>query len=643
MSESYEKLTVIELRHLAREKDVKLGAGISKQGIIDKLTEAGKANTPAADSQDALPEDKARTIRSAAIITDETVEDDEDDVPVLTPNPALKSTRAPAPRPAAQPAPVSSLSSISSKAPAFTMEGSRAWHNPKAYQPNAAYQQRMQPQQSGWGAARQQPVGMGEPRVYGGRQDQLGRAPMAPRPAPTYPQRFGPEQGSEDYRAPYPQQDYAAPRGDYQQRGGNYPQRGDYLQPRSTPAYGAQQSGYSPKGMPQQQASMPEMLAVGECADVSGVLETHPDGYGFLRTRNYQPAKDDVYVSLAQVRRFGLRTGDFITGKAKPQRESDRSGALLYVTEINGRAAEENLQRPAFDTLTAIYPKKQLRLSGKKSNDPALRLIDLFAPIGLGQRALICAAPQSGKTTILRKLAAAIAQSAPKATLITLLLDERPEEITEMQETVEGEVHFASFDEPTENQIHVSDVVLERAMRLVEEKQDVVLLVDSLTKLARACNTVAPQTARTGASGLAAGALNKAKRLFGAARNVRQGGSLTVLAFVAAENDSKLDEAVLNEMRSAATMELTLDRQMAEKKLFPALQLQKSATRHAELLLSAQELSAAETLRERMSTEGYAAVYDQLLAQIAATDSNADMLKALFPASDALQTGDSNQ
>lgn len=643
MSEAYEKLTVLELRKVAKEKGVKLGAGISKQGIIDKLTEAGKANTPAADSQDALPEDKARTIRSAAIITDETVEDDEDDVPVLTPNPALKSTRAPAPRPAAQPAPVSSLSSISSKAPAFTMEGSRAWHNPKAYQPNAAYQQRMQPQQSGWGAARQQPVGMGEPRVYGGRQDQLGRAPMAPRPAPTYPQRFGPEQGSEDYRAPYPQQDYAAPRGDYQQRGGNYPQRGDYLQPRSTPAYGAQQSGYSPKGMPQQQASMPEMLAVGECADVSGVLETHPDGYGFLRTRNYQPAKDDVYVSLAQVRRFGLRTGDFITGKAKPQRESDRSGALLYVTEINGRAAEENLQRPAFDTLTAIYPKKQLRLSGKKSNDPALRLIDLFAPIGLGQRALICAAPQSGKTTILRKLAAAIAQSAPKATLITLLLDERPEEITEMQETVEGEVHFASFDEPTENQIHVSDVVLERAMRLVEEKQDVVLLVDSLTKLARACNAVAPQTARTGASGLAAGALNKAKRLFGAARNVRQGGSLTVLAFVAAENDSKLDEAVLNEMRSAATMELTLDRQMAEKKLFPALQLQKSATRHAELLLSAQELSAAETLRERMSTEGYAAVYDQLLAQIAATDSNADMLKALFPASDALQTGDSNQ
>lgn len=643
MSEAYEKLTVLELRKVAKEKGVKLGAGISKQGIIDKLTEAGKANTPAVDSQDALPEDKARTIRSAAIITDETVEDDEDDVPVLTPNPALKSTRAPAPRPAAPPAPVSSLSSISSKAPAFTMEGSRAWHNPKAYQPNAAYQQRMQPQQSGWGAARQQPVGMGEPRVYGGRQDQLGRAPMAPRPAPTYPQRFGPEQGSEDYRAPYPQQDYAAPRGDYQQRGGNYPQRGDYLQPRSTPAYGAQQSGYSPKGMPQQQASMPEMLAVGECADVSGVLETHPDGYGFLRTRNYQPAKDDVYVSLAQVRRFGLRTGDFITGKAKPQRESDRSGALLYVTEINGRAAEENLQRPAFDTLTAIYPKKQLRLSGKKSNDPALRLIDLFAPIGLGQRALICAAPQSGKTTILRKLAAAIAQSAPKATLITLLLDERPEEITEMQETVEGEVHFASFDEPTENQIHVSDVVLERAMRLVEEKQDVVLLVDSLTKLARACNTVAPQTARTGASGLAAGALNKAKRLFGAARNVRQGGSLTVLAFVAAENDCKLDEAVLNEMRSAATMELTLDRQMAEKKLFPALQLQKSATRHAELLLSAQELSAAETLRERMSTEGYAAVYDQLLAQIAATDSNADMLKALFPASDALQTGDSNQ
>lgn len=643
MSEAYEKLTVLELRKVAKEKGVKLGAGISKQGIIDKLTEAGKANTPAVDSQDALPEDKARTIRSAAIITDETVEDDEDDVPVLTPNPALKSTRAPAPRPAAPPAPVSSLSSISSKAPAFTMEGSRAWHNPKAYQPNAAYQQRMQPQQSGWGAARQQPVGMGEPRVYGGRQDQLGRAPMAPRPAPTYPQRFGPEQGSEDYRAPYPQQDYAAPRGDYQQRGGNYPQRGDYLQPRSTPAYGAQQSGYSPKGMPQQQASMPEMLAVGECTDVSGVLETHPDGYGFLRTRNYQPAKDDVYVSLAQVRRFGLRTGDFITGKAKPQRESDRSGALLYVTEINGRAAEENLQRPAFDTLTAIYPKKQLRLSGKKSNDPALRLIDLFAPIGLGQRALICAAPQSGKTTMLRKLAAAIAQSAPKATLITLLLDERPEEITEMQENVEGEVHFASFDEPTENQIHVSDVVLERAMRLVEEKQDVVLLVDSLTKLARACNAVAPQTARTGASGLAAGALNKAKRLFGAARNVRQGGSLTVLAFVAAENDSKLDEAVLNEMRSAATMELTLDRQMAEKKLFPALQLQKSATRHAELLLSAQELSAAETLRERMSTEGYAAVYDQLLAQIAATDSNADMLKALFPASDALQTGDSNQ
>lgn len=633
MSEPFEKMTVQELRRVAKEMGVKLGAGISKQGIVEKLTAAAAAKEASPAVPDIRQEAPVRPVRSAAIITDDEPEEDEDDIPILTPNPALQAVSRPTPRPAPSSpsqagAAASSLSNISSKAPAFTMEGSRAWHNPRAFQAQGTPNY---PRPQSWGTPRPTPGGAADQRSYSRLpQQRPDAAPQPARPA-AYPQRFGPEQPQAeerpvDYRpAPnHGQADYPAPasRNDYAHRQDYAPPResapfspsASYSRPAQPAYYHKELSGVNP--------AIPEMLATGECGDGAGVLELHPDGYGFLRTGNYLPGKNDVYVSNAQIRRFGLRSGDYIAGKTRPQRETDRYCALLYITEINGHPAEEMPTRLSFEDLTPIYPQRKMTLAGKEEKDPVLRLIDLLAPIGFGQRAMIVAAPKAGKTTLLKKLANAIGQNHPKAHLMVLLVDERPEEVTDIRESVKGEVVYSTFDEPSENHVRVSELALERALRLVEQKKDVVLLVDSLTRMARAYNTVAPQTARVMTGGLAAGALNKPKRFFGAARCTKEGGTLTIIATALVETGSRMDEVIFEEFKGTGNMELVLDRGLAEKRLFPAVDLSKSGTRHEELLLSKAEMARADKIRALLSTANEENATAQLLAALEDDGSN---------------------
>jgi len=345
------------------------------------------------------------------------------------------------------------------------------------------------------------------------------------------------------------------------------------------------------------------------------VLEIQQDGYGFLRAGNLLPSRNDIYVSGTQIRRFRLRNGDFIEGKTRPQRENDRYAAMLYITKINGDEADgavklggtvgESAQRREFDELTPVYPDRRIRLSNKEDNDLVLRLIDLFVPIGFGQRAMIVAAPKAGKTTILKKIALSLKRNHPEVHTMMLLVDERPEEVTDLKESVGGDIFYSTFDEPPENHARVSELTLERAMRFVEMGKDVVILLDSLTRMSRAYNLLAPGSARVMTGGLAAGAMNKPKRFFGAARNLKEGGSLTIIATALVDTGSRMDGVIFEEFKGTGNMELTLDRNLSERRLFPAVSLMKSGTRHEELLLSQKELEVAAKVRDRfsMSTE----------------------------------------
>ena len=620
MSESFEKLSVIELRQKAKEMGVKLGAGINKQGIIEKLMEAAgsqEPEVPETPQEPAVPvqESVSRPIRSAAIITDDE-EIDEEDVPLLTPNPALRSPARLNSRPvaAANTAPnaMSSLSTISAKAPAFTMEGSRAWHNPRTYQAQGSNYQRPAGGNS-W--TRPSQVGSQDQRGYTRPDPRAQQRPQQP----MYVNRFGPDQPAQEAE-PYrgyvngpTQQDYSgAPMNSgYNQGGYSY----------SQPGYAAP---HREQGI---NAGLSEILAAGDCYDGEGVLEVLPDGYGFLRTNHFMPGRQDVYISNAQIRRFSLRTGDYIIGKVRPQRESDRYSAMLYITEINGSIPDDMPERPRFDELTPIYPKKKITLSAKKENDPILRLIDLLCPIGFGQRALLCCAGRLDRLALLKKLAEHVAKNHSKAHLMLLLLDERPEEVPEMADGLDCEMAYACFDETPDNQVRTAEMAIERAMRLVEQKKDVVMLVDSLTRFAHACNTVAPSTARTLSSGLAAGALNKPKRFFGAARNTREGGSLTIIATMMTESGSDLDTAVFQSFEGNSNMICALRQQGANQPVI--MTPDKCSTVHDEWLLTDKEQAIAQKLREMIKDKSAAEAMNTLLPIFVQAENN-DALEALL-------------
>ena len=362
----------------------------------------------------------------------------------------------------------------------------------------------------------------------------------------------------------------------------------------------------------------------------TGVIELLPDGYGFMRSAdfNYLPSQDDVYVAPSQVKRYGLRTGDTIKGYVRAPKPGERFFALIKVDSINYIPFITNTPRPLFENLTPYYPTKRLILETMQS-EFSTRIIDLVSPIGKGQRGLIVSPPKAGKTVLLQKLANAISRNHPEVKLIVLLIDERPEEVTDMMRSVNAEVIASTFDESPERHVQVSDMVLEKAKRLVEAKQDVVILLDSITRLARAHNTVVPQSGKILSGGVDANAMQRPKKFFGAARNVEEGGSLTIIATALIETNSRMDEVIFEEFKGTGNMELVLDRKLYERRIFPAVDVNRSGTRREELLLTPDELAKIWVLRKVLGDDPPIESMETLLERMRATKSNAEFLKTL--------------
>ena len=377
-----------------------------------------------------------------------------------------------------------------------------------------------------------------------------------------------------------------------------------------------------------QQNSAPTQEKIESDDPVEGVLEVLPDGYGFLRSDNYLSGPKDVYVSPSQIRRFGLKTGDRLRGKGRIPKEGEKFQALLYVQTVNGDTPDVASKRTPFEYLTPIYPDSRINLE-TTPRELSTRLIDLMAPIGKGQRGMIVSPPKAGKTILLKKIANAITVNYPEIELIVLLIDERPEEVTDMQRSIKGDVIYSTFDEVPEHHIKVAEMVLERAQRLVEQKRDVVILLDSITRLARAYNLTIPPTGRTLSGGLDPGALHKPKKFFGAARNIENGGSLTIMATALVETGSRMDDVIFEEFKGTGNMELHLDRKLSEKRIFPAIDINKSGTRREELLLTQKELEGVWAIRKAMSNMGTGEVTEILIKQLMQTRFNEDFIKSI--------------
>ncbi len=509
--------------------------------------------------------------------------------------------------------------------PPQEMEGGyrRANYSPRSYQQRPYYDNR--PQQGGYQRRQYSPQG-GYQQGYqqnGGYQQGY--------------QQGGYQQGG------YQRNNYQ--QGGYQQNQSGY-QQGGYQNAYSSGGFNAEQGGfendqrfrargnggnegYYNKDYGTSNPAVPEILQTGECGDAEGVLEVLPDGYGFLRSENYLSGQHDVYVSIAQIRRFGLRTGDMVTGKTRPSKEGERFLALLYITAVNGEPPENIVERKPFEELVPVFPFERYTLELEGTNNLAIRLIDLIAPIGKGQRAMIVSQPKAGKTTLLKSIANGISKNYPESHLIVLLIDERPEEVTDMQRSIKGEVLYSTFDELPEHHTRVAEMVLERAMRLVEMGKDVVILLDSLTRLTRAYNLTIPPTGRTLSGGMDPGALHKPKRFFGAARKIENGGSLTVIATALTETGSRMDDMVYEEFKGTGNMEIHLDRKLSERRIFPAIDIYKSGTRREELLLSAEELEAVRTIRRVLAGGNPADVTEHLIGMLEKTSNNEEFLQRL--------------
>lgn len=616
-------MTVAELRKYAKEQGVTLSTVTTKAGIITRIEEAlGKRSSQTGRENPAPGTDAGRR---ATIIVDEGDE-----------------TASPAPLP--RPQPDRNRTSTGKIKPAFTLAGSRAWHNPQPFTQTQPQQSRYAPQLGQTVNTLPREAPQQEARAY---------QPARERPVPPRVSRFGPDVPAAAAEPevlperprfePRPFQAPAAVPG----RTGRYqsgafrsalPGVSDSVQADAIgtevpePAFPAPDSAPEPKTS----LAVPDMLATGDCGDGAGILEIQQDGYGFLRASYLLPGRSDVYVSGTQIRRFRLRNGDYIVGKTRPQRENDRYAAMLYITSINGEEAEGAVKlggsladvkpRRDFDQLTPTYPDRRIRLSTREENDLVLRLIDLFVPIGFGQRAMIVAAPKTGKTTILKKIALSLKRNHPDVHSMMLLVDERPEEVTDLKETVGGDIFHSTFDEPPENHARVSELTLERAMRLVEMGRDVVILLDSLTRMSRAYNTLMPGSARVMTGGLAAGAMNKPKRFFGAARNLKEGGSLTIIATALVDTGSRMDGVIFEEFKGTGNMELTLDRQLSERRLFPAVSLLRSGTRHDELLLNEREIAVAAKVRERLGSSSEQETVSLLLSMLEKSRDNEEFV-----------------
>src|SRR5690625_373331 len=361
-----------------------------------------------------------------------------------------------------------------------------------------------------------------------------------------------------------------------------------------------------------------------------GILEVLPDGYGFLRVDGHTPSQEDVYVSPSQIRRFHLRTGDVVLGQVRPPKENERYYALLRVVAVNSADPEQAMRRPSFDDLTPVYPDERIRLEVEGQKDVATRLIDIIAPLGKGQRAMIVAPPKAGKTTVLKKIANSVSANHPEIELIVLLIDERPEEVTDMQRSVEGDVVASTFDQAPENHVRVAELVLERAKRLVEHGRDVVILLDSITRLARAYNLVVPPSGRTLTGGVDPASMRGPKRFFGAARNIEEGGSLTIIATALVETGSRADDVIFEEFKGTGNCELHLDRRLAERRIFPAIDISKSGTRKEELLLSENEGETMFIMRKLLGSMGTADTTDLLIERLTNTKNNEEFIELVL-------------
>ena len=372
-----------------------------------------------------------------------------------------------------------------------------------------------------------------------------------------------------------------------------------------------------------------EQLDSGNTAN--GILEVMQDGFGFIRSDNYLPGENDVYVSPAQIRRFGLKTGDILTGNTRVKTQGEKFSALLYVSTVNGLRPAEAMKRKNFEDLTPIFPNQRIRLENPGSST-AMRIMDLVSPIGKGQRGMIVSPPKAGKTTLLKEVALSVQKTEPNMHLLILLIDERPEEVTDIKEAISGpnvEVIHSTFDELPEHHKRVSEMVIARAKRLVELGKDVMILLDSITRLSRAYNLIVPPSGRTLSGGLDPAALYSPKRFFGAARNIENGGSLTILASALIETGSRMDDVIFEEFKGTGNMEVHLDRGLSEKRIFPAIDINKSGTRREELLLSPKELEVVFALRKAMSTKSVADITEQLIGQMMSTKNNEEFLEKI--------------
>ncbi len=628
---------------LAREKSTRpRGAFKQETAPLSEARQDAAASAPA--EQTALPAVTANAVpspaRRAALAPEKPVA-----APAVAPErPAAVPTPTPAPAPASRGAATRGTPTPARRATAPAMPAAEA---PAAVPPAATP------------AASQAPAHTPAPaQPEYTRRWQRPQTPVQQDRPQRYPQRPVARAYS-SYQQGYPQQQQQS--SGYQQQG--YPQQGyqqqGYPQQQQRPAYRASYAprytpppveddaireqlsdappAETPRAEPQRprrefaaSAAATELLQEGDCGEGEGILEIHPDGYGFLRTNNYLPGVNDVYVSIAQIRKFGLRNGDLVTGKTRPTRDGDRYSALLYIDKINGVPAEEAVYRRPFEELTPIYPNKRYTLENSANiKDLAIRVIDFIAPIGFGQRAMIVSPPKAGKTVLLKKIANAISNNFPDSHLIVLLIDERPEEVTDIKRSVRGDVVYSTFDELPENHTHVAEMVIERAQRLVEHGKDVIILLDSLTRLSRAYNATAPQTGRAMSGGLAPGVLHKPKRFFGAARNIEEGGSLTIVATALVETGSRMDDVIYEEFKGTGNMEIHLDRKLSEKRIFPAIDLAKSSTRHEEMLLSEQELDGVFTVRKVLSSTGVAEATEQLMSMLERTRTNTEFFVRL--------------
>lgn len=622
-------MTVIELRKLAKEKHVRLGAGLSKDGIIQKLTAA-----------------------LAGESTEEATEQVVEETPAAAPEteakePAAQEEETPAVQTAqqtSQEAPVREERTASAHFKA-------AWHNPSPrYSAKPAYQAPAYSSRPAWQArsasaprtaANTDTVRMNttRPTNYAPR---FGPDAVDPAPAPSVqrgteeyrsfreqPRNFG---GFQENRSIYGERSWSEQQRSSFQEGGyvassygtnapaGYGPRASYTSRRADTGYYNQELGTS-------NPAVPDMLAAGECGDGQGILEIHPDGYGFLRPENFLPSSKDIYVSMAQIRRFGLRTGDLVVGKTRPQREGDKYAAMLYITAVNGCVPDELGQRPAFEDLTPVYPSRRIDLeshNGKGSD--AMRIADLIAPIGFGQRGLLLCPPDTGKTQILQDFANVITENYPQVTVLVLIIDECPEDVTLFREQVKCEVVASTFDQAPENHLRLADMVLERAQRLVEQKQDVVVVVDSLTRLAKVYTTTAAQQGRNMPGMVNPSSLFRAKKLFGTARCVKEGGSLTILGAMNVDNGSKVDDTVVEEFKGTANMELVLDQEVAKAGVSPAINLKKSGTKRADLLMTPAEMQGLQAIRSILSSTPSAAAIPHLLNMMDKASGNDELL-----------------